>query len=107
MKSTIKKYGIVFLLLLAFFQQVGAGLYVHNLVHDKRDLHTQHKEATTEINFACSCVDNYLTPFTEAAALVLERPVRVFTTNPVFFSEAIIFSPVIYAAFRGPPVFIG
>src|SRR5688572_551246 len=107
MKSTIKQYGIVFLLLLAFFQQIGAGLYIHSLVHKSRDRHTTHSESTREINFACSCVDNFLTPFTEAGELTVERPERTFVHVPVHFSERICFSSVDYSSLRGPPVFIG
>ena|SRR5688500_3725270 len=109
MKSkSIKNSGIAFLLLLVFFQQIGAGLYIHNLVHkDKAQTHSQHDEAAKEISFACSCVDNFLTPFIEAGELIVEQPLTVHPAIIGSFTERICFTSIIFSSLRGPPVFIG
>jgi hypothetical protein len=109
MKSkSIKSSGIAFLLLLVFFQQIGAGLYIHNLVHnDRSQTHSQHNEAAKEISFACSCVDNFLTPFIEANELVVEQPLIIHATATNSFAERIYFTSIIFPSLRGPPVFIG
>jgi hypothetical protein len=109
MKSNfIKRCGISFFLLLVFFQQIGAGLYIHNLLHnDKSQTHSQQNEAAKEISFACSCVDNFLTPFTEADELVVEQPLVIHATATDDFAESIYYTSIIFPSLRGPPVFIG
>ena len=97
-------------LLLVFFQQMGAGLYVHNLVHNDRDqepTHDRHNEAAKEISFACNCVDNFLTPFIEADELVAEPPPTIYDVVTDSFTEGIYFTSIIFSPLRGPPVFIG
>ncbi len=97
-------------LLLVFFQQMGAGLYVHNLVHNDRDqeqTHDRHNEAAKEISFACNCVDNFLTPFIETHELVVEQPLIIHATATNSFTEGRYFTSIIFSPLRGPPVFIG
>lgn len=109
MKSnSIKSCGIVFLLLLVFFQQIGAELYIHNLLHkDKAQTHSRHNEAAKEISFACNCVDNFLTPFIEADEWVVEQPPTIYAAVTDPFTEEIYFTSIIFSPLRGPPVFIG
>lgn len=107
-RNSIKSCGIAFLLLLIFFQQIGAGLYFHNLAHKgKTQTHSPHNEAAKEINYACSCVDNFLTPFIDADELVVEQPLAIYTTVTDTFAEKIYFTSIIFSSLRGPPVFIG
>ena len=108
-KGSHKRWGIVSLLVLVFFQQIGAGLYIHNILHKDRERlsHTQHHDSSQEINFACSCVDNFLMPLIETEEPVFEA-FRSF--NPVTIStatEKIFFTSLSLPALRGPPVFIG
>lgn len=108
-KGSIQKLGIVFLLTLVLFQQVGAGLYIHNIFHSGKErlAHAQHDESSKEISFACSCVDNFLTPLVESEELVFDAP-RYFRVIPdSSFSESIYFFSVDHPTLRGPPVFIG
>lgn len=107
MKSnSIKKRAIAVLLLLIFFQQMGAGLYIHNLFHDnEKPEQVASKQAidSKEINLACSCVDNFLMPFVEADATVslILSPTH---SKPVdSFSERIYFTSLIFSSLRGPP----
>ena len=107
---SIIRRGIAFLLMLVSFQQIGAGLFIHNLFHDKALAnHTPVKqnETTKEINFACSCVDNFLMPFVSADdQLSLHK--NIDHTKPVdSYTEQRYFTSLIYTTLRGPPVFIG
>jgi len=104
-RNSIKSCGIAFLLLLVFFQQIGAGLYIHNLEHKNKALtHSQHNEAAKEINFSCSCVDDFLTPFIDADELVVEKPITLHATFTDSFAERIYFTSIIFPSLRGPPV---
>ena len=108
--NTLKRRGITFLLLLIFFQQMGAGLFVHNLVHNKNHAGqqpTEQKENGGEINFACRCVDDFLMPFVAGDELsVLPNP-EIYAKPVDTFSESIYFTSLIISSLRGPPVFIG
>ncbi len=107
-RNSLKWCGIAFLLLLVFFQQIGAGLYIHNLAHkDKAQTHSQHNEAAKEISFACSCVDNFLAPFIEADELVIGQPLTIHAAIPQSFAERIYITSIIFPSLRGPPVLIG
>jgi hypothetical protein len=96
--------------LLVFFQQTGAGLFIHNLLHDKTTTDqspVKKSESTKEISFSCSCVDNFLMPFAETdqpvvsqTSSVHSKPVNGFTEQPYHVS-------LIFSSLRGPPVFIG
>ena len=108
--NSVIKRGIAILLLLVFFQQMGAGLFVHNLLHDKATTDQspiKKNESTKEISFSCSCVDNFLMPFAEADQPVISqivtahpKPVDGYTEQPYHIS-------LIFSSLRGPPVFIG
>ena len=107
MKSnSIKRRAIAVFLLLVFFQQMGAGLYIHNLFHNNENPEeVVSKQATDskEISVACSCVDNFLMPFVEADATV---SLSIFSTHlkPAdSFLERIYFTSLIFSSLRGPP----
>ena len=108
--NTLTRRGITFLLLLIFFQQMGAGLFVHNLVHNKNQADQQpieQKENGGEINFACKCVDDFLMPFV-AGDDQLALPIPKIYAKPVdTYSAPIYFTSLIISSLRGPPVFIG
>ena len=108
--NSVIKRGIAILLLLVFFQQMGAGLFIHNLLHDKATTNQspiQKNESTKEISFSCSCVDNFLMPFAEQISQSFRKlvtahpkPVNGYTEQPYHVS-------LIFSSLRGPPVFIG
>jgi hypothetical protein len=101
-KRFFSRFGIIFLLMLVFFQQVGAGLYIHNIWHAEktRQSHSQHQE----INFTCNCVDNFLTPFIENVDPVFEMPLIALSITPAYRLEKIYFTSPAVTALRGPPV---
>jgi hypothetical protein len=103
------RFGIILLLLLIFFQQVGGGLFIHNLAHDSAENGQGPLKNTTgsEVSFSCSCVDDFLVPFTQPD----DQPVIQSPTFPsvrVFgFAERLFFCSLHAAFLRGPPVVIG
>ncbi len=99
---------IAFFLLLVFVEQMGAGLYIHNLVHtNQEETKSSHNRAAAEISFACNCVDNFLTPFIEADELVVEPPLSIHGILPASFAESAYLTSPIFSSLRGPPAFIG
>jgi len=105
--NSLTRRGITFLLLLIFFQQMGAGLFVHNLVHeDQSGQSPVEQKESKEINFACRCVDDFLMPFvTGDEAPVLQKLV-IYAKAVDAYTEPIYFTSLIISSLRGPPVFI-
>lgn len=98
--------GISLILLLVFFQQIGGGLFIHNLLHDKKQQEqTQVKkhDDAKEISFACSCVDDFLMPFIEAGEPVATLPSVVYSNPANAVAEPVYFTSLIFSALRGPP----
>ena len=93
----------VFFLLAVFSQKMGGGLLVHNLLHTQSSKSSQQDDRSKEINYACSCVDDFLMPFDEVAEFHFPSPVTEaiasFTTLPtkVYTYREFHFSR------RGPP----
>ncbi len=105
--NSIIRRGIGFLLLLIFFQQIGAGLFIHNIFHDKLPAnHTPVKqnENSKEINFSCSCVDNFLTPFIESGEPVTFQKQIAHRASIEFYIEQVFYTSLIFSFLRGPPV---
>ena len=104
------KRGIAIFLLLVFVQQMGVGLFIHNLLHDKVAVgHSPIKkaESSPEINFGCNCVDNFLTPFIEAEETVVVKKGSTLFIPGDAYSEQVYYRSKFFSALRGPPVFIG
>jgi len=108
--NSIIKRGIAIFLLLVFFQQMGAGLFIHNLLHDKASASqspVKNNEGAKEITFTCSCVDNFLMPFVEATEPAAIQVSLTWSKPDVAYSEQAYFRSLYFSALRGPPVFIG
>lgn len=108
--KSVTRYCITFFLLLIFFQQMGAGLFIHNLFHDTKQttrVPFEQNESKANVNFTCNCVDDFLMPFVEAdVALVLQKPFR-YTNPPTIYDDRICFTDLIFFSLRGPPSLIG
>lgn len=91
------------LLLAVFTQKMGGGLLVHNLLHTKTSIPSQQGDKSKEINYACSCIDDFLMPFDEAGEFYYPAPVTEaiisFTTLPSIVYTYRDF----YFSRRGPP----
>ncbi len=98
---------IAMFLLLVFFQQMGAGLFVHNLLHDKTPVAqspVQKNEGVKEISFSCNCIDNFLMPFVAVDEPLALQRVNEHTKPVDSFSEKTYFTTLIFSSLRGPPV---
>jgi hypothetical protein len=108
--NSIIKRVIASFLLLVFFQQMGAGLFVHNLLHDiapASQSPVKKNENAKEISFSCSCIDNFLMPFVESDEPgVLPKP-GTYCKPADAYTEQQYFTSLIFSALRGPPVFFG
>ena len=105
---TLTKRGITFLLLLIYFQQMGAGLFVHNLVHDNKNDQSpiEQRENGREINFTCKCIDDFLMPFVADDQLpVLKKPDLVLFSYNIY-TESTYHTSLFTSLLRGPPAFI-
>ena len=108
--NSIIKRGISIFLLLVFFQQMGAGLFIHNLLHDKAATSqspVKKNEGAKEISYACSCVDNFLMPFVEATEPAVIQKQLTWSKPVDAYTEQLCFRSQYFSALRGPPVFIG
>jgi hypothetical protein len=92
-----------FVLLAVFSQKMGGGLLVHNLFHTQTSIPGQQDDKSKDINYACSCVEDFLMPFDEAGdphftAFVTDTDVS-FSILPsqVYICQTFHFSR------RGPP----
>ena len=95
------------LLLLVFLQQTAGGLFIHNLLHDKirkEQSPAGQNEKAKEINFACSCVDNFLMPFADAEEPPTLQNLKAHISPVDFFTERTYFTSLIFSSLRGPPV---
>lgn len=106
-RHLIKKYVVSVFLLLVFFQQTGAGLYIHNLFHEtERPVQMAHDRevSSEELIIACSCVDNFLMPFIDADIAFSLQPFHPHIKPVDSFSAGTYFTSLIFSSLRGPPV---
>jgi hypothetical protein len=94
------------LLIIAFTQKMGLGLFVHAWLHEKSiGLSADCKNSAAHFqNVKCSCIEDAMIPFTNnTSAILIISPVKYFFNfnNPLhfFYSSA----SKIYYSLRGPP----
>jgi hypothetical protein len=92
-------------LILVFSQKMGMSLYLHNWLHTS----TQHTTSSSkpisgqEIQFACSCINDFNLPFTESVVPELHAPVIIVHkphTEPVYSFPAVF---KYFRSLRAPP----
>ena len=108
--NSVIKRGLAVLLLLVFFQQMGAGLFVHNLLHDNATTGqspVKKNEGDKELSFACSCVDNFVMPFVEADSPAITKVVAIHPAPVNGFIEQPCHVSLFFPSLRGPPAYIG
>jgi hypothetical protein len=105
MKGLKKKITAV-LLIIAFTQKLGLGLFVHAWFHENTfGLTNDPKNPVTHLQqVRCTCIEDAMIPFAVAtASVIINTPVKYFYNygNPfrVLFSS----SQKIYHSLRGPP----
>jgi len=92
-----------FLLLAVFSQKMGGGLLVHNLLHTQSAKSSQPDEKNKDINYACSCVDDFLMPFVEVAEPEFTPQSEAPIAQYAFHSSQVYFYPKFHFSLRGPP----
>jgi hypothetical protein len=95
-----------FLLIVVFSQKTGAGLIFHNLLHTSNTTNespANQSENGIGFSYACSCVDDFLTPFVEAEEPAGTQLISDPLIPVVSFEDQIPFSTTIYSPLRGPP----
>lgn len=93
-------------LLFVFLQKSGGGLFLHNLLHttnSSNEFPGKEKRQSNEINYACSCIDDYLMPFDEATKPTCLKVVSNHIIPATFFEDRIPFQTIILSSLRGPP----
>jgi len=96
-----------FFLLLIFLQKNGGGLLIHNSRHtsnEKRELPGGENKKGNTANYGCSCLDEFLTPFTETELSVFSSPVIITTARTLTYKKDILSRTSVYSLLRGPPV---
>jgi hypothetical protein len=95
-----------FLLILVLSQKAGAGLFVHNFLHNtaaNNNTTGQENENGKDFSYACSCIDDFLMPFAETEGVAYPQPVSDFTNLVSIFKEHISFHTPVFSFLRGPP----
>jgi len=87
-------------------QKFGVGLFLHNVLHVTETNEASLPSNDNAINYACNCIDDFSSPFTETVAVDLP----VLNSYPVvFFSFCKQYIPSAFYLFnslRAPPSFI-
>ena len=94
-----------FFLLLVFSQKAGAGLFYHDLFHkiSSAELPAGHQK---EISYNCTCIDDFLMPFTGSETSVFTVPVSDYSIKVEIFVSRLAFQTSIQSSLRGPPAYI-
>ncbi|HTB25540.1 MAG TPA: hypothetical protein VK711_09215 [Puia sp.] len=102
----LKKKITAVLLIIAFTQKLGLGLFIHAWFHENSfGLTNDPKNTGTHIQqVRCTCIEDAMIPYAGAkASIIISSPVKYFFNycNPfrVLFSSA----KKIYYSLRGPP----
>lgn len=91
------------LLIAVFSQKMGGGLLVHNLLHTQTSKTSQQDEKNKDINYACSCVDDFLVPFDEAIALEFAAQPESPIAHYSFYTSEVYSYRTFHFSRRGPP----
>jgi ABC-type phosphate/phosphonate transport system permease subunit len=102
----IKKKITAALLIIAFTQKLGLGLFMHACFHEKTPGSTNDpKNPVMHLQkLRCTCIEDAMIPFAgTAASIIISTPVKYFFSynNP----HRVLYSSVkkIYNSLRGPP----
>ncbi len=102
----LKKKITAVLLIIAFTQKLGLGLFVHAWFHENTiGLTNDPKNPVTHLQQAkCTCIEDAMIPFAgSTASIIIHSPVKYFLNYCNCFR--VLFSSVkkIYYSLRGPP----
>ena len=96
-----------FMLLVIFLQKTGGGLLLHNFGHVSEGKESPQRpdqnNNNNTVNFACSCIDEFLAPVTPTAILVLQAPFEAKGIPIWHLYEKTHSREINYSFLRGPP----
>ena len=97
--------GMAIVLLLAFSQKIGIGLYLHNLLHTTNSQGSLPDQASKNkaVSYNCSCIDDFLLPFSKTTIEIISPETHTTAIFISFYPKAIPFSFQIFNSLRGPP----
>ncbi len=102
-KHIVKVMAVV--ILLVFTQKIGLGLYFHNLIHPTTS-HASTKDGPISekaTNLNCSCIDDFLLPFTEPSKEDIVPANFHITPLTSFYEADILQTSHYFSSLRGPP----
>ena len=105
LRQLILKFS-VFLLLLILLQKTGVGLLLHNSKHsnvDRKEIPGENKKENA-VNYTCSCLDEFLTPFTGTQLALFADVVMSPSILTIAYKKTILPGLSVYSLLRGPPV---
>ncbi len=94
------------LLILVFSQKSGTGLFIHSLLHTGNkagEIPLKQSDQDKHLGYACTCIDDFLMPFTEEKEPDAVQPVFYGAVPFIYFKEHISFHASHYSSLRGPP----
>ena len=97
---------IAVFLTLIFSLKAGAGLFIHDLLHSNavnNKYPPEESKKDKEVKYSCTCIDDFLMPFTTIDVPVYSMPDLAYTTRPLFFEENIPLTNLVRLLLRGPP----
>src|ERR1700730_2613858 len=99
---------IALLFILIFSQKLGLELWLHNLFHEFRPLHTyavskKDRPSIEQQQVKCNCLEDVLMPLLKADAISYLAPTRIFTTLFLLRYYPVISANKVFSALRGPP----
>jgi hypothetical protein len=93
-----------FLLMLVFSQKAGTSLLLHNLFHTSQSAENPDKKnGSTEVSYACSCIDDFLIPFLGEEVISLPPVETVYPSTPDHAAVSIPQRTAYFTSLRGPP----
>src|ERR1043165_5132018 len=101
-QSIAKVLSIVMMIVLT--QKIAGGLYLHNWLHESKQLSFLSHNTNNVSQANCSCIDDFYAPFTEPVILSAESPLLAQID---FFAVQELALPVVtkhFHSLRAPPV---
>ena len=96
---------IALLCLVVLSQKMGAGLYLHNLFHNKDFKQSSAAlQDNKSVRFACNCIDDFTMPFMETDEVGLPAIASSYFDHVSFYKESVSFSFHFFNSLRAPPV---
>jgi hypothetical protein len=93
-----------FFLLLVFSQKSWGGLFIHDILHLKEaDAPLSPEDQKKDIGYHCSCIDDFLAPYSGSDGIVFDFTPSIFFNPVVCLTVDVIEQSALQSSLRGPP----